>query len=459
MTTCTASFTQNAFRGREDDGNETTANWKDAQNTNWNQPVDTNFRVRFQMQEGAGCAKNNVVWRLQYNLEGAGWVDVTGTSSVVRATASPNLADAANLTDQLTGGTGTFQGATGFDEANGDAGGASMDLAASGHAEAEYCVQLRSADVVGGQTIQLRVTDSGNALASYTQTPTITAAKDQSVSAGLGALVLTGLAPTPVATELQSVSTGLGALTLTGYAPAITESVMVSPGLGALTITGYAPTVAATANWWITTGLGELGITGYAPTPGKTESVTTALGELVISGFAPDVSATDLQSVVPDVGLLSITGYAPTVSTAGITLRVSWVEFDVLSAPMSVSTGLGEIILTGYAPVVQVSVTTTETARRTGGAKSPSLRKRRRTYILPSEDGYEKVVVREAEERKPLQFAVEKIYIDATQDYAKPVMADVDRLIAKMAEMPPVIMPGVKRDYIEEEDEEWLLMH
>lgn len=172
--TCPASFTQNAFRGRNDDGNETTATWKAAQNTNWTQAVDVNFRVRFQMQEGAACAGNNIVWRLQYNLNSAGWVDGSATSSVVRASASPNLADAANLTDQLTGGTGTFQGATGFDEVDCNAGGASMDVVASGHAEAEFCVQIRSADVTDGQTVQLRVTDAGTAIASYTQTPTIT---------------------------------------------------------------------------------------------------------------------------------------------------------------------------------------------------------------------------------------------------------------------------------------------
>lgn len=172
--TCPASFTQVTFRGRNDDGNETTATWKAAQNANWTQAVDTNFRIRFEIQEGANCAGSNKVWRLQYNLASAGWVSVSSSSIVVRASASPNLADAADLTDQLTGGTGTFQGATGFDEAAGAAGGTLMDVAASGHAEAEFCVQIRSADVTHGQTLQLRMTDNGTALAAYSQMPTIT---------------------------------------------------------------------------------------------------------------------------------------------------------------------------------------------------------------------------------------------------------------------------------------------
>src|SRR3990167_10258780 len=180
MGACTAAWNQVAFRGREDDGNETTANWIALQNTNWTQAVDVNFRVRFEVQETAACAGNNKAWQLQYNLAAAGWVTVDGASSVVRSSASPNLADAANLTDQLTAGTGAFQGATGFDEVNGAAGGNSMDVAASGHAECEFCVQIRSADVADGQTLQLRITDAGNALAAYTDTPTITVSEPQS---------------------------------------------------------------------------------------------------------------------------------------------------------------------------------------------------------------------------------------------------------------------------------------
>jgi hypothetical protein len=175
---CTAAWNQVAFRGRNDDGNETTATWKDTQNTNWTQAVDENFRVRLEVQETAGCAKNNVVWRLQYNLNAAGWVDCSAASSVVRASASANFTDGAATTSQLTVGTGTFQGGApttgGMDEGDCNAGGASMDMSASGHSEAEFSVQIRSADVSNGDTVQLRITDSGVAFASYTATPSIT---------------------------------------------------------------------------------------------------------------------------------------------------------------------------------------------------------------------------------------------------------------------------------------------
>ena len=172
--TCPAAWNGVSFRGRNDDGDQATATWKADQDVDWTQAVGVNLRVRFLVQETAGCAGANKVWQLQYNLASAGWVSVTGTSNVVRASASPNVADAANLSQQMTGGTGTFQGNTGFDDVNGAAGGSQMDMQASGNAEAEFCIQILAVDVTDGQTVQLRITDNGNAFAAYATTPTIT---------------------------------------------------------------------------------------------------------------------------------------------------------------------------------------------------------------------------------------------------------------------------------------------
>ena len=157
-----------AFRGRNDDGNETTATWKATQNTGWVQAVDTNFRVRF-LHQNATTLINNLDIQLQYNKNGAGWNNVTASSVVVRSSASANLADAANLTTQLTGGTGTYQGATGFDEVNGICGGNSMDITSTGHFETEFSVQVRSADVATFDSIELRTfnSDAGAAWGAY----------------------------------------------------------------------------------------------------------------------------------------------------------------------------------------------------------------------------------------------------------------------------------------------------
>lgn len=294
--TCPAAFNQKAFRGRNDDGNETTATWKANQNTNWSQVVDTNFRVRFEIQETAACAGANKVWRLQYNrtpLGGspAGWVDASASSNVVRASASPNLADAANLTDQLTVGTGTFVGATGFDEVDCNAGGSSMDVAASGHSECEFCVQLRSADTAAGDTIQLRVTDAGSALAAYDATPTMTRSS--------GAVSLT---PTTAG------------LTLTGYAPTVAAPRQVTPTTASLVLTTYAPTVAAGAGTVVTPTTASLVLTGFAPTVAAPRQVTPDVAALVLTGFAPTVAAP--RDVMPTTASLVLTGYAPTVEAS-----------------------------------------------------------------------------------------------------------------------------------------------
>jgi hypothetical protein len=171
-----------AYRGRNDDGSETTATWKAAQNTPWVQAFNTNFRVRFLHQNDTAQILNLDI-QLEYSLNGGTYTSVTATSLVVRSSASANLADAANLTTQLTGGTGTYVGATGFDEVNGICGGTAMDVTATGHFETEFCVQLRSADVSPGSTVTLRTinSDAGTAWGTYTVVATLTAPALQSV--------------------------------------------------------------------------------------------------------------------------------------------------------------------------------------------------------------------------------------------------------------------------------------
>jgi hypothetical protein len=101
-----------------------------------------------------------------------------------------------------------------------------------------------------------------------------------------------------------------------------------------------------------------------------------------------------------------------------------------------------------------------ETRTRSGGAASPS--RKRRTYILPPEEAPRE------QKKKPLSLAVKKIYVDARKDRVlKPVMADVDAMISRMGDLKPAVMPSVKPKVKEpkppkpfdDEDEEWLMMH
>ena len=169
-------YTQASFQGYDDDAGEGSATPKASVNTNWTQLQDENFRVRFLVQENDDVEDLNVEFQLQYNLNAGGWNDVNGSSNVVRSSASAQFADGANTTQQI--GSGTFIGSqNGMDEVNGLAGGANLDFTTTinQEVEVEYCVQIRSADTVNADSIQLRVVKEADiALDTYSNTPTIT---------------------------------------------------------------------------------------------------------------------------------------------------------------------------------------------------------------------------------------------------------------------------------------------
>lgn len=356
---CTAAWNQVAFRGRNDDGNETTATWVANQNANFSFAKDVNLRIRLEVQETAGCAGANKTWQLQYNRLGLGWNTVNGSSSVVRSTASPNLADAANLTSQLTIGTGTFQGATGFDEVNGAAGGNSMDLAASGHAEAEFCVQIRSADVASGDTIQLRITDNGSAFAAYDQTPTVTVSSGNvSLTPTTLALTTATFAPTVTASDHKSVTPTTASLTLSTFAPTVTIGVNIVPSTASLSLSTFAPTVTTTDHKTVTPTTKALTLTTFAPSVLTPVLVTPSTKALSLSTFAPTVTASDHKSVTPSTLALLLTAYAPTVTVGGAVANVS------------VTPSTLALILQTYAPTV--TATEREPFRAFGGGGFPS---------------------------------------------------------------------------------------
>ena len=170
------NFDQDSFRGRNDDGNETTATWKAAANTDWTQQLDTNFRVRFLIEELDDVEDLDVQFQLQYNVDAGGWNDVNASSSNVRSSASPNVTDGANTTEQMSG-PGTFIGSQGgFDEVNGLAGNMGMDFTTTVNqeTEVEFCCQLRSAELAPGATVQLRLLKEPDiSFGSYTNTPTL----------------------------------------------------------------------------------------------------------------------------------------------------------------------------------------------------------------------------------------------------------------------------------------------
>ena len=172
--TSTPVYDQDAFRGRNDDGSETTATWIAAANTNWTQDIDlgASFRVRFVIQETKGVAPGAQTLILMRSYKGGAYTQVTTTSAVIQVVTSANFVDGADCTQQV--GAGTFEtDNNGMDED------ATISVAstwgASEEVEVEFMLQIVAADVVNSDTIALRVYRSGpTALNTYTNTPTIT---------------------------------------------------------------------------------------------------------------------------------------------------------------------------------------------------------------------------------------------------------------------------------------------
>ncbi len=173
-----ADFEQTAFRGREDDGSETTATFIAALNTDWTQDVDVNFRVRFQATSD-GSDEENIVFLLHRNINGGIFQPVDGSSIIVRVFSSSNYTEGDATTEQLAGSNAFLAGE--MDDVDGGAGDVNSLIdfpAAVRDCEVEYCVRIQSGDVNDGDTIQLRLHEGGASFADgYTEIPTITVNK------------------------------------------------------------------------------------------------------------------------------------------------------------------------------------------------------------------------------------------------------------------------------------------
>lgn len=160
---------------RSDDGSQTAAQYKVAGNSNWYEAPGTKFRLRVCIQETAAAADSTTAWQLQYNKNAAGWNNVTGSSSVVRATSSAHVTDGTATTSFSYMGTGTFVAGS-IDTSDGVA--SSTAIGASGHTEVEFCCALQAADVADGDTVEFRVVKSGGTVFTGTYTTrTLTVAK------------------------------------------------------------------------------------------------------------------------------------------------------------------------------------------------------------------------------------------------------------------------------------------
>ena len=173
MTHVSATFTQNGFRARNDNGSETTATWIAALNTNWSQNVGVTFRFRVEALETAGGSTGQSL-PLEYQLNGGGYA-LVGAATPIQFATSGTVADATATTQQI--GSGTFLAG----EFDSDGAVASVSFAGNDRSEMEFCLTIDSAQVANNDTIDLRI----NGLDAYAQTATITVIETVSWTADL----------------------------------------------------------------------------------------------------------------------------------------------------------------------------------------------------------------------------------------------------------------------------------
>lgn len=169
----TPSYTQVAFRYRNDNGDETStgATWITTQNNNPSSlEVDKNYRMRFLIDETNNKNWANVVWTVWCSKNSGSYAQI-GSGQPVNYSLSNYFAQNDNTTSQLTGGSGSFLTSNlGMQES-----GSSTNTGSSNdYFEIELCFQIDSTQVANGDTLDLRIYADGSPITTYSNTPRIT---------------------------------------------------------------------------------------------------------------------------------------------------------------------------------------------------------------------------------------------------------------------------------------------
>jgi len=186
---------QVSFRGRNDDGVEgaapppvTTsgATWIAGLNENWDQRPSTPFRVRILVEQdplGFGGFNTPIGLRSSYN--GEPFIDVTSGTQFIRSINSSFYADQDESTDFVGRlGTGVWADITDNGGAVGQSGSSKSVNFGQGldEIEIEFCLEIVSAEVVNGDTIELQGRQSTAGFGDgYTESPLITVFKPISI--------------------------------------------------------------------------------------------------------------------------------------------------------------------------------------------------------------------------------------------------------------------------------------
>lgn len=254
---------QVAFRGRNDDGTLITATNIAAENADFSQATDTAFRIRFQINETAGGATPSTAVELKYSYNSAAYVNITASSSVIKATASGTVTNGAVVSnDYLAASGGTFRSGK-FDGADAVV---TMFQAGDGvgndHSEIEYCLTIVDADVSNGDTIDIKIVYNidNSDFDAYTQLPRVTVSGVTTTPKTIAASGSGAATVTPVIVYARDISsTGAGTATVTKIATYYREVSPTAVGTATVNrIANYLRSISSTALGTATISAGKL---------------------------------------------------------------------------------------------------------------------------------------------------------------------------------------------------------
>ena len=359
-------YEQTQFRGRNDNGSQTTATWKAAANTNWTQNADEKFRVRL----GIGNTNNTAgtcSWRLQarrYSGSWGDWFDVTSVSSILKAVTSTNYSDNDDTTQQVTSGAFTADN-DGMDSGGGLTGSKSVAKATS--VEVEYCVQIVSGDVSAGNLIELRAELNDTTAITWTQVPSITVAI---VEAHSGSAAVSGVGTTAyTATKTGKVAATSVGIGTTAYTASGARAVTVTvPSVGATAYTGKK-TGQSTAT---IAGIGATAATGEAGSAPEEHSGTAAVAGVGASAYTAAKTG-KVAAQAAGIGATAYTG-AKGAKVAGLASGVGATAYTGAKGAKSAAavTGIGATAYTaGGQRIVAVTLSGIGTVVALGGGETP----------------------------------------------------------------------------------------
>ena len=120
--------------------------------------LDTGFYLVCKMfNDGVGSDEPD--FQLEYNVDGGGWNDVDATSSNVRAFNGQDSDFASGVPERLSDPGGAYQNSKVTEQ-----GIVNLNIGSNFQFEFYYCVEFRSADLSGGESIQFRITQDDVAI-------------------------------------------------------------------------------------------------------------------------------------------------------------------------------------------------------------------------------------------------------------------------------------------------------